>query len=66
MIYNYIIKVGNKYVFKRNNLVVNEEYARRFSTRILALNYAKRHFSDIDYEIEKIETDIPDLPYQWK
>ena len=54
------------YTNENRGKIQNEEYARRFSTRILALNYAKRHFSDIDYEIEKIETDIPDLPYQWK
>ena len=62
--YNYyFIEVnGGKYVYKRNALVEDEALARKFQTKVQAVQYARKYISDAGYVVKggggiKEETD---------
>lgn len=60
--YYYIGVSGGKFVFKGNAFVESEEIARKFRTKVQAVQYAKKHLSGTEYIIKggggiKEETD---------
>lgn len=66
MIYIYVIEIEGKYIFRRTATVSDINLARKFNTRILALNYARRYLLDKEYKLVKISTGISEPEYIWK
>ncbi|MBE6837940.1 MAG: hypothetical protein E7507_00155 [Ruminococcus sp.] len=66
MIYIYVIEIEGKYIFRRTATVSDINLARKFNTRILALNYARRYLPDKEYKLVKISTGISEPEYIWK
>ena len=50
--YNYyIIRSGKNYVYKRNALVEDDKLARKFRTKVQAVQYAKKYLENEDYSV---------------
>ncbi len=50
--YYYIETEDGKYVYKRSALVGDNALARKFQTKVQAVQYAKKHLDSISYTVK--------------